>query len=80
MLDWARLCWIAAPTAADATCMVLPENVARRQAEDFKLIDTSEKRLDPAAKVNGTVAFRSRDQQSYLRSDEKATAQDADRH
>jgi isoquinoline 1-oxidoreductase subunit beta len=43
--------------AADAARMPVPENVALKRPEDFKLIGTPAKRLDTPAKVNGTAVF-----------------------
>ncbi len=43
--------------AADAAKMPVPENVALKKPEDFKLIGTPAKRLDLAGKVNGTAMF-----------------------
>jgi isoquinoline 1-oxidoreductase subunit beta len=43
--------------AADAAGMPVPENVELKQPRDFKLIGTPAKRLDVAAKVNGTAVF-----------------------
>src|SRR5262249_19607032 len=43
--------------AADAARMPVPENVALKRAEDFKLIGTPAKRLDTPAKVNGTAIY-----------------------
>jgi isoquinoline 1-oxidoreductase beta subunit len=43
--------------AADAARVPVPENVALKRAEDFKLIGTSAKRLDTPAKVNGTAVY-----------------------
>jgi isoquinoline 1-oxidoreductase beta subunit len=37
--------------------MPVPENVALKRPQDFKLIGTPAKRLDAPAKVNGTAAF-----------------------
>ena len=41
--------------AADAARMPVPESVALKRPEDFKLIGTPAKRLDTPAKVNGTA-------------------------
>ena len=41
--------------AADAARVPVPESVALKRAEDFKLIGTPAKRLDTPAKVNGTA-------------------------
>ncbi len=43
--------------AADAAQMPVPENVALKRREDFRLIGTPAKRLDTAAKVNGTAVY-----------------------
>src|SRR5262249_44049556 len=43
--------------AADAARMPVPENVALKQAKDFKLIGTPAKRLDTPSKVNGTAVY-----------------------
>jgi isoquinoline 1-oxidoreductase beta subunit len=43
--------------AADAARMPVPENVALKRREDFKLIGTPAKRLDTPAKVNGTAVY-----------------------
>jgi isoquinoline 1-oxidoreductase subunit beta len=43
--------------AAEAARMPVPENVALKRPEDFKLIGTPAKRLDTPAKVNGTAAY-----------------------
>ncbi len=43
--------------AADAARMAVPESVALKRPEDFKLIGTPAKRLDTAAKVNGTAIY-----------------------
>ena len=43
--------------AADAARMPVPENVALKRPQDFKLIGTPAKRLDTPAKVNGTAVF-----------------------
>ena len=43
--------------AADAARMPVPENVALKRREDFKLIGTSAKRLDTPSKVNGTAVY-----------------------
>jgi isoquinoline 1-oxidoreductase beta subunit len=42
---------------ADAARMPVPENVALKQPQDFKLIGTAAKRLDTPPKVNGTAVF-----------------------
>src|SRR5262249_39376778 len=43
--------------AADAARMPVPENVAPKRPEEFKLIGTPAKRLDTAGKVNGTAVY-----------------------
>ena len=43
--------------AADAAHIPVPENVALKRPEDFKLIGKPAKRLDTAAKVNGTAVY-----------------------
>ena len=43
--------------AVDAARMPVPENVALKRPQDFKLIGTPAKRLDAPAKVNGTAVF-----------------------
>jgi isoquinoline 1-oxidoreductase beta subunit len=43
--------------AADAARMPVPEKVALKQPQDFKLIGTAAKRLDAPAKVNGTAIY-----------------------
>jgi len=43
--------------AADAARLPVPENVALKHPEDFKLIGRPAKRLDTPAKVNGTAVF-----------------------
>ena len=42
---------------ADAAAMPVPDNVALKRPEDFKLIGTSAKRLDAPAKVNGAAIY-----------------------
>ena len=43
--------------AAAAATLPIPDNVALKRPEDFKLIGTRAKRLDTPAKVNGTAQF-----------------------
>ena len=43
--------------AADAARMPVPESVALKRPEDFKLIGTPAKRMDTPAKVNGTAVY-----------------------
>jgi len=43
--------------AADAARMPVPETVALKQPQDFRLIGTPAKRLDTPAKVNGTAVY-----------------------
>jgi isoquinoline 1-oxidoreductase beta subunit len=43
--------------AAAAARLPVPENVALKRREDFKLIGTPAKRLDTPAKVNGTAVY-----------------------
>jgi isoquinoline 1-oxidoreductase beta subunit len=45
------------PLAEAAAAMPVPENVALKRPEDFKLIGTPAKRLDTPAKVNGSAVF-----------------------
>jgi isoquinoline 1-oxidoreductase subunit beta len=42
---------------ADAARLPVPENVALKPAQDFKLIGTAAKRLDAPSKVNGTAVY-----------------------
>jgi isoquinoline 1-oxidoreductase beta subunit len=42
---------------ADAARLPVPESVALKRAEDFKLIGTPAKRLDAPAKINGTAVY-----------------------
>jgi isoquinoline 1-oxidoreductase subunit beta len=42
---------------ADAARLPVPESVALKRAEDFKLIGTPAKRLDAPTKVNGTAVY-----------------------
>src|SRR5580692_12197571 len=42
---------------ADAARLPVPENVALKRPQDFKLIGTSAKRLDAPSKVNGTAIY-----------------------
>jgi isoquinoline 1-oxidoreductase beta subunit len=46
-----------AAIAADAAQMPMPQNVAMKRPEDFKLIGTPAKRLDTPAKINGTAVY-----------------------
>jgi len=46
--------------AAEAARLPVPENVALKRPEDFKLIGKLVKRLDTPAKVNGTAVFGGR--------------------
>jgi len=46
-----------AELAADAARMPVPEKVALKEPENFKLIGTPVKRLDTAGKVNGTAVY-----------------------
>jgi isoquinoline 1-oxidoreductase beta subunit len=46
-----------AELAADAARLPVPEDVALKRPEDFKLIGTPAKRLDAPAKVNGTAIY-----------------------
>jgi isoquinoline 1-oxidoreductase beta subunit len=43
--------------ATDAARMPVPENVTLKRPEEFRLIGTPAKRLDTAAKVNGTAVY-----------------------
>ncbi len=43
--------------AADAARMPAPQNVALKEAKDFRLIGTPAKRLDTPAKINGTAVY-----------------------
>ena len=43
--------------AADAAHIPIPENVVLKRPEEFKLIGTPAKRLDAAAKVNGSAIY-----------------------
>jgi isoquinoline 1-oxidoreductase subunit beta len=43
--------------ATDAAKLPVPENVALKRPQDFKLIGTPAKRLDTPAKVNGTAVY-----------------------
>ena len=43
--------------AADAARMPVPENVALKRPEEFRLIGTPAKRLDAPSKVNGTAIY-----------------------
>jgi isoquinoline 1-oxidoreductase beta subunit len=46
-----------AAVAADAARLPVPEKVALKQPQDFKLIGKPAKRLDTPAKVNGTAIY-----------------------
>ena len=46
--------------AAEAAGMPVPEKVALKRPEEFKLIGTPAKRLDMPAKINGTAVYRHR--------------------
>eukprot|EP01133_Synstelium_polycarpum_P027974 gene27974-33847_t len=43
--------------AADAAQLLVPQDVALKLPQDFRLIGTPAKRLDLPAKVNGTAVF-----------------------
>src|SRR6202030_2219228 len=43
--------------AVDAALMPVPQNVALKRPEEFKLIGTPAKRLDAPAKVNGPAVY-----------------------
>src|SRR5258708_38146141 len=43
--------------AAAAAALPVPDNVALKRPEDFKLIGTPAKRLDSPSKVNGTALY-----------------------
>jgi isoquinoline 1-oxidoreductase beta subunit len=46
-----------AELASDAARMPIPEKVTLKEAKEFRLIGTPAKRLDTAAKVNGTAVY-----------------------